>query len=288
MAEIGTGIVIAAGWTGRKLLGPLFDEIADDWRQRFSDRRKENLNRIGRIAEAKLGSAIDEEGEVPPRVALRVLDEGSWCDASVMAEYFGGILAASRSKDGVNDRGASWAGLVSRLSTFDVYLHYLAYEAIRRLYLGRTDINLGVNTVRDSSEIYLPGGAVLKAMGMEVTSENWTSAVMPSVTALAREDLIGPQYSYGSAEWVSEKRSIDAPDAGVTLTPSIAGIELFLSMGARKRRFVGQRHPPSGGLAGAAREPRKRGGGADHRCDEAGTERAGPTGGASRRAAGRR
>jgi len=42
--------LIESGWAGRKLVGPLFDEIAEDWRQRYSDRRIRNLVRIGRNA----------------------------------------------------------------------------------------------------------------------------------------------------------------------------------------------------------------------------------------------
>jgi hypothetical protein len=83
MADIGiTGAgIVAAGWAGRKLLGPLFDEIAEDWRKRYSDRRIANLNRIGQKAQEKLGGSIDEPGQVPPRLAVAVMESGSWCDA---------------------------------------------------------------------------------------------------------------------------------------------------------------------------------------------------------------
>ena len=47
MADIGDlgwqgGAPISAGWAGPKLLGPLFDEIAEDWRQRYSEHRLRN------------------------------------------------------------------------------------------------------------------------------------------------------------------------------------------------------------------------------------------------------
>jgi hypothetical protein len=130
MADIGDlgiqgGALISAGWAGRKLLGPLFDEIAEDWRRRYSDHRLRNLNRIGQKAQAKLGDSINDDGEVPPRIAAVVMDSGSWCDAEVMSEYFAGILAASRGPDVADDRGVAWANLVANLATYDVYLHYL-------------------------------------------------------------------------------------------------------------------------------------------------------------------
>jgi hypothetical protein len=46
------------------------------------------------------------------------------------------------------------------VATFDVYAHYLAYEAFRRLYIGRMDLEFGVGTVRRSCRIYLPGDEI--------------------------------------------------------------------------------------------------------------------------------
>jgi hypothetical protein len=243
MADIGFGSagIVAAGWAGRKLVGPLFDEIAEDWRHRYSERRMRNLNRIGRIAQAKLGSEIDDRGQVPPRVLLRVMEEGSWCDGPVMAEYFGGILAASRSADGTSDRGASWAGLVSRLSTLDVHLHYLAYDAFRRTHLDRSDLNLGLSVDRDRSEVFLPGPETLAAMGFDTTAGDWSQVIVPAINALLREDLLGQIHGYGPPEYLETSKQIDAPDSGLVFTPSVAGLELFLwahGMGQLAINFV--------------------------------------------------
>jgi hypothetical protein len=184
-------------------------------------------NKIVTKAEAKLGAAKEDRGQVPPRVILQVLEQGTWCDAEVMSEYFGGILAASRSPDGVDDRGASWAALVSRLSTADVYLHYLAYDAFRRLYLGQ-DLALGDNQVRDTRDVYLSAGEILSAMGLEVTDENWGKTVVPSLTALIREDLVGATHTAGPQAHLETRKQIDSPDTGLTFVPSVPGIELFL------------------------------------------------------------
>jgi hypothetical protein len=231
VADIGiTGAgIVAAGWAGRKLLGPLFDEIADDWRQRYSYRRQTNLNRIGRRAQAKLGESINEPGEVAPRLAVAVMESGSWCDAEVMSEYFGGILAASRSPDGSDDRGVAWANLVSTLPTYDVYVHYLIYEAFRRTFLGQ-GLDLGNGIILDSSTIYLPIRSVLTATGLELSAGSW-GAVSPSVTSLARHGLIADHYAFGSiAELtaLNEAYSREIPEEGVIVSPSISGIELYL------------------------------------------------------------
>ena len=230
MAEIGIGAAgtTAGLWAGRKVVGPVLDEIGQDLRTRYSERRSQNTERILKIAHAKLGPAADEDGSVAPRAALRIVEEGSWCDAEVMAEYFGGILAASRSRDGTDDRGATWAALVSRLSTYDVYLHYLAYDAFRRLYVGTEDLNLGDADTRNSCEVYLPAGNTLQAMGLAVTLENWLRFATPSISALLREDLLGEFHASGSADHISKTKYVDASDSGLVFVPSVPGVELFL------------------------------------------------------------
>jgi hypothetical protein len=223
------GGLVFVGWAGRRVLGPTFDQIGEDLRVRYSGFRAGNAAQIGRNAQAKLGSHADEPGSVPPRVVYKILEEGSWCDEPVMAEYFGGILAASRSESGKDDRGGSWAGLVSRLSSFDVALHYLAYDAFRRLFMEKPELpNIGIDTVRNSCEVYLPGAEILHAMGREVTFESFSRYVLPSLQSLQREGLLGDNFASGNQEFLLEKKQIDVPDTGIIVTPSSSGAELFL------------------------------------------------------------
>jgi hypothetical protein len=231
MADIGDlgiqgGALISAGWAGRKLLGPLFDEIAEDWRRRYSDHRLRNLNRIGQKAQAKLGDSINDDGEVPPRIAAVVMDSGSWCDAEVMSEYFAGILAASRGPDVADDRGVAWANLVANLATYDVYLHYLTYEAFRRLFIGR-DLELGKDTVQRASMFYLPATSVMTAMGLQPSHKSW-DIIESAAMALARTGLVGERRAFGRRTFLTETFGADVPEDGLVLSPSSAGMELFL------------------------------------------------------------
>jgi hypothetical protein len=227
---VGAGLVTGA-WLTKRVLGPTADEIGEHLRQHYSEYRTRNATRVLEKASVKLGERVDDDGSVPPRIAVRVLEEASLCDSEVMAEYFGGILAASRSKDGINDRGAAWAGLVARLSTSDVYFHYLAYQAFRRLHLGRTDVSLGVDRDRNRCSVYLPGAALLVAMDHESTTDCFHQFVEASLTALVREDLLDPTHCLGTPDWISRERGVDiadVPEVGLIFTPSVSGIELFL------------------------------------------------------------
>ena len=75
-----------------KLLGPTADYLGDGLRDLLTRRRGESIGRIFSNASTKLGSQLDEPGQVPPRVLKTVLNEGSYCEDPVALEYFGGVL----------------------------------------------------------------------------------------------------------------------------------------------------------------------------------------------------
>lgn len=115
----------AALWTGRKVLGSLLDEVAEDIRERYASRRRQTFHQIIEKAAKRLGPAAEIDGAVPPRLIGLLIDEASWVDDEVLAEYWGGIVAASRTAEGKDDHGIPWARLVARLSRFHVKAHYL-------------------------------------------------------------------------------------------------------------------------------------------------------------------
>jgi hypothetical protein len=65
-----------------------------------------------------------------------------------MAEYFGGTLAGVEVRGWSGGPRASWAALVGRLSSFDVYLHYLvsflAGPELLIIYPGRRMFRAGL------------------------------------------------------------------------------------------------------------------------------------------------
>lgn len=98
-----------------KILGPTADYLGDGL-QSWTERRVQNVRRIFEIAGRRLGDEnLSRDGTVSPRILKAVLDEGSYWDDELGAEYFGGILASSRNEIGRDDRGATLAALVGRL-----------------------------------------------------------------------------------------------------------------------------------------------------------------------------
>ena len=133
-----TSLVVfgSAALVVQKILGPTADVIGQGVAA-FATKRLENVKNIFTNAAEKLGDAIDEEIEVPMKVLGRILDEGSYASDPVATEYFGGILASSRSGIKRDDRGATMAALVGRLSVYQLRSHYIFYSVAHRLLQGR-------------------------------------------------------------------------------------------------------------------------------------------------------
>src|SRR5262245_45078436 len=118
----GKAVVKSGAWAGQKLFGPVLDEIGKGWADSYSQYRKDNLARIARNAISKGRTAIEAGCETSPRVVNRIVEDGSFAEGPLMAEYFGGIWASSLSPGGDDDRGLVWADLVSRLARLDIHL----------------------------------------------------------------------------------------------------------------------------------------------------------------------
>jgi len=64
-----------------------------------------------------------------------------------MAEYLGGVLAASRSRGGRDDRAIAWSNLVTSLSSVQVRAHFLLYREWAALLRGRSRVDTDTRSV---------------------------------------------------------------------------------------------------------------------------------------------
>jgi hypothetical protein len=92
-----------------RALGPAADEIGTAL-ARWTSFRVGNVERIA-LATTRLADKRGRSGSAPPRVAHRILGDGSWNDDSVMIEYLSGVLASSLTPAGRDDRAVVWSGL---------------------------------------------------------------------------------------------------------------------------------------------------------------------------------
>ncbi len=116
-------------WMVKKLLGPTFDKIGNDFEKIYTAGR----NKIVSVAIRK--SNIKDSKNANLRVARDVFWSGSFTDETICAEYFGGILASSRSVDGKDDRGVYYIDIIKSLSSQQLLLHYIFYRSLNKLWL---------------------------------------------------------------------------------------------------------------------------------------------------------
>jgi len=223
--DIGTGLALfGSAKLIEKLLGPTADYIGEGIKS-LAKKRTNNLKNIFSIAVNKLGNKIETQGAVPPKVLKGILDEGSFCDDFLSAEYFGGVLASSRSGVSRDDRGAALIALISRLSTYQIRTHYIFYHIVKKLFDG-SGINIGITEGRNKMETYVPLSVYKTAMEFD-KKENIGVLMTHIMVGLAKECLIGEYFSMGPKEDI-EKRFNKATESGLIFQPSSLGTELFL------------------------------------------------------------
>ncbi len=231
--DAGTGLTILGSAVGgaklvEKLLGPTTEYLGEGLKN-WTVRRMENVSRVFSNASKRLGSHLEEPGSVPPKVLKEILDGASFCDDELAGEYFGGVLASSRSVVGRDDRGATWSSLLSRLSTYQVRFHYLIYRAIYGRFKGQ-DYKFNMDD-RPKLSVLIPFDALFRSMEFSGAELNQLTAIINhALFGLNKEDLVDT-FLYGDQESLKKRigRGSEPPAThAVWITPSALGVELFL------------------------------------------------------------
>lgn len=222
--DVGTGLVLAGSAAGSKdllikLFGPTADYFGEGMKNHIQ-KSYDNINRIFNHSIKLLGPEIETDGKVSPRILKNILSEGAFCEDELTSEYFGGVLACSRTSESKDDRGLTYLAIVSNMSTYQIRTHYIFYSIIEKLFKGQ---NLSCSMIDDCNKmrVFLPWSVYRESMGI-----NEELMLSHSMTGLCRLDLIGP-YTYGSKELICSKYP-EANSDGILFTPSNFGVELYL------------------------------------------------------------
>ena len=227
ITTIGLGAIAAyLGKDGlEKLLGPTAGYLGDGLKD-FTQKRMENIGQIFKKADEKLGDKREKPGAIPPKVLKTIMNDGSFNDDSLAVEYFGGVLASSRTELGRDDRGARMAKLVDSLSTYQLRTHYLIYSTIRETFQDKGYLfNMDD---RPKMEIFFPFWNYAQAMSFTSEELRSNDAFLRHIFfGLSNDGLIEANFQYGSAEHMKKKVPA-ANDGGIICQPSALGAELFL------------------------------------------------------------
>lgn len=189
-----------AAFVANKLFGSTLDTIGGDLNSAYKTGRDKLLAK----AAAKVVDPGD--GKSPNlRVARDVLWNGAITDNEVCAEYFGGILAASRSGDGSDDSALHYLDVIKSLSAKQLHLHYCIYRAIQKRFIAdESQINVGLQSELARHSIFM-STRELDGLGM---------APVDDLTILARTGILASWTT--SFHKVDEERGIPYLSCGPT------------------------------------------------------------------------
>lgn len=234
--DLGTGLALLGSKDLIvKILGPTADYLGGELKS-YTEKGANNLKLIFEKTAEKLGSKIDEPGEVPPRVLKGILQEGYFCEDDLMAEYFAGILASSRT-DFKDDRGVYFNSLISKMSSYQIKTHYLFYYAFKDCFDG-VNIDLFNQRKRTKIKIYLPLDIIFNFIKPKNIDE-FENMLNHCIYGLIKEDLLSNDFCLGSIDTIRDIFKINIAKPGLIFTPSIIGIDLFLSAYGVKNINVG-------------------------------------------------
>ena len=230
--DIGSGLMVLGTAIGgaeliKKILGPTADYLGEQLRD-WAKKRMENTANIFKNAEKKLGPKINENGSVAPKVLKGIIEDGGWSEEKLQIEYFGGVLASSRSENARDDRGAYFISLISRLSTYQLRSHYLFYKSLKLQFDGE-NINLGEVNDRLKLRLFVPFTTFIDAMDFsDKEAESVNDLTAHSIWGLDKEDLID-QFMYGTPEYLNkdfQEKCIN--EDGIVFQPTVIGAQLFM------------------------------------------------------------
>lgn len=185
-----------------RVLGPAADEVAEALR-RYTAYRVGNVARIAENADRKSRGL---EGQVNPRVAHRVLDDGSYCDDELMVEYLGGLLAGSRTPAGRDDRAIYWTAQVSSMSVLQIRAHYLLYREWASALKGHHEVNFGHTVRAHVAELHTPVDPFTSTLRGAESDVPEQEALEHSLSGLYAAGLIGG-WGIGDREGIGRKES---------------------------------------------------------------------------------
>ncbi len=223
--QIGTTYLLLNSDIVNKVLGPTADYLGEEIRMFTEKKEQIILNEFFSSAESKLGDKIGEEGKVPPKVLKGILNEGSFSEDELSVEYFGGLLASSRSEISRDDRAVYYTSLLGHLSSYQIRTHYIFYSVLKELFNG-TNLNIGIEKERKQMIIYIPFEQYALSMDFGA-KENRNIIVAHSMVGLIREGLLDKFYAIGKEDELKEFSS-SINESGVIFQPSTVGVEMFL------------------------------------------------------------
>ncbi|GGY12799.1 hypothetical protein GJV26_00210 [Massilia dura] len=201
-----TSAIAAGGYVGTQLFGSALATMGEDINKLYAKGRDKLVD----VATKKINNP-DDGKKVNLRAARDVLWNGAITEDEVCAEYFGGMLAASRSPEGKDDGVLNYVDTIKSMSSRQLELHYVIYKTWQNILLkSKAKINAGLSEDVNKYNIFLIGGE-LKARNLDYDRD---------LTVLHRQGLVN-RFSYKTHIFGNVAISL------VEVVPTTYGVMLF-------------------------------------------------------------
>ena len=143
-------IALPGEWALQKAFGPALTEIGEDLKKIYAKGR----DKLVAAAYRKIDNP-DDGKQANLRVTRDVLWNGAFTEDEVCAEYFGGILASSRSADGKDDDVIQFVDVIKSMSARQLRLHYTIYNRLNKLFVAAgVPVNVGQGSEIEAKQIW--------------------------------------------------------------------------------------------------------------------------------------
>lgn len=202
-----TAGVAGVAYVAQQLFGKTLAEMGDDLNKVYKSNRDKLL--------AKATSKVENpnDGAKPNlRVARDVIWNGAVTDDEVCAEYFGGVLAASRSADGKDDSSLIYVDCIKALSSKQLHLHFVIYSSLQSLLLASDKkVNPGMQDELSQCEVWFATHELTQRLGLNPSID---------LNVLHRQGLVS---AYGTNNHVVGEKALSYTKAH----PTTFGVLLF-------------------------------------------------------------
>lgn len=193
-----------------RVLGPSADALGSSLAQ-YTEYRLRNVAQIVEKADLKR-----DGGSVPPRLAHKIIEEGSYCDDEIMAEYLSGVLAGGSTDTSRDDRAISATTLLTGMSSVQIRGHYLLYREWSKHLLLKPEANLTDITSLRNCRLKVDLDSFIEALGMPLDK----TLLLHVMAGLAEKGVINEEYSWGP-------HSATPFASALFASPSFSGIDLW-------------------------------------------------------------
>ena len=198
-------------------MGPAADELGKD----LKDLYKVGWERLLAYAYRKIKNP-DDGKQANLRVAQDVLLNGALANDEVCAEYFAGILASSRSENGIDDSNIQYSSVIRSLSSSQLRLHYLIYNVLNKMLVAKkVTMNVAHGSEIQGREIWLSALELFETHQVQIDTD---------FTALQQQGLV---FRY---EWKTTEKG-PLPVHYAMAVPTSFGVMLYAAVHNHKSEW---------------------------------------------------